>query len=100
MQPNETQPNNTDPMVQQDQLPLSTDDIASAMGFMTTMGQQQMMAQQESEVPEEMELEEEPEENIKKDLDEFKKEIKTLVKDEIKGLKEMITDSMEEDEED
>ena len=44
MQPNETQPNNP-----QDDIQLTNDELAAAMGYMTTLGDQQMQAQMQPE---------------------------------------------------
>lgn len=103
MDTNETQPEET-----QDDLPLSNDELAAAMGFMTTLGDQQMMAQQEEQEAQgqeiadnELELEEEkPEvdpEAIKGDV---MKEVKKLIKEEVGGIKDMLKEALNEEEPD
>lgn len=112
MEPTEQleEPNNTD-VEAQDGIDLSNDELAAAMGFMTTLGDQQIQAEQqeidaqnEATAQEEQAIETEtpvaepqdPEamkEEIKGELmGEVKKELKTVLREELRAL-------LEEDEE-
>lgn len=104
MEPNETQPNNP-----QDGINLTNDELAAAMGYMTTLGEQSMGVEPEEENAEGQEEElalEDPEtpgidpeamkEEIRGELmSEVKKELKSVIKEELKAL----LDEDEKDEE-
>lgn len=103
METNETQPNNP-----QDNIEMTNDELAAAMGFMTTIGDQQMMAEQEAqdgtETPEsapEQELALETEETPPIDPEALKNEIlgevEKVIEDKIGELKEMLTDALKDD---
>lgn len=104
MQSNETQPENV-----QDGIEMTNDELASAMGFMTTVGDQDMMAQMSLEngsenaqdAPDEEQMPEEPQMDMeamkgemkaemqemhKEMMGEMKKEMKSMMKEEIKKL--------------
>lgn len=92
--------NNTNTENPQDEVQLETDQLAAAMGFMTTLGEQNMMAQmatdEEAQGEEQMMEEEKPEidpealkEEIKGELvGEVRKDLKKLIKQELEGLLE------------
>ncbi len=96
---NETQPEET-----QDGVPLSTDELAAAMGFMTTLGDQQIMAEQEQIEGQNEELENEEAEVETEQIDpeqmksDLMKDVKSLIKEEIGGLKEMLKEALQDDE--
>lgn len=103
MEPNETQPEEVE-----DEIGLDNDELAAAMGFMTTLGEQSMMAEQEEQEMQGQEIaqqelaaeEEKPEvdpEEIKGDV---MKEVKKLIKDEIGGIKDMLKEALNEEESD
>ena len=86
MDTNETQPQNV-----QDGIDMTNDELASAMGFMTTLGDQQMQMMQGGEEPEEQPQEESPEQPTEEPTPEEPKEepidreqLKAELKDEIK----------------
>ena len=97
---NETQPKET-----QDDIQLTNDELAAAMGYMTTLGDQDMMAQMSLEngsenaqdapgkeqTPETAQVD--PEALKNEILEDIKKEVKNLIKTEIKKL-------LDEDDED
>lgn len=101
----------------QEQVPnetgLTDDELAAALGYITTLGEQQYMAMQpqEEEVPEEgMEQapeeapeepmeEEEPEEDITAKFDEFKGEIEKVIDEKIGALTKTIEEALKDDEE-
>jgi len=107
--------NNTDVENPKDGIDLSTDDLAAAMGFITTMGDQQMQAQQAQEgamgaeiAPGEEQMQEAPQEpqidpealkeEIKVEmLGDLKKELKKIIRAELEGLIEEEDDAEEND---
>lgn len=88
MEPNETQPNNP-----QDDIQMTNDELAAAMGFMTTLGDQQMMAQQEAmegeQTQESAQGGEETGESQKEPMAEIES-LKTEIMDELKTLREEV----------
>jgi len=106
MQMNSPEVNETQPEETQDGINMTNDELAAAMGFMTTLGDQNMMAQQAVEGENEAEMAqgeekmmEEPQqpeidpealkEEIKGELlGDVKKELKKIIKSELEGLME------------
>lgn len=86
---------------------LTDDELAAALGFITTLGEQQHMAMQPQEEPEEEMTEEaseeeepeEPEEDITAKFDEFKGEIEKVIDEKIGALTKTIEEALKDDEE-
>ena len=93
MEPEQTQP---EEMMPPQEGELSDDELAAAMGFMTTLGEQQMTAQalenneEMAETDEqELEIEEQDPEEMKKEItEEIKEEIGDIIRNELKKLLE------------
>lgn len=78
---------------------LTDDDMASNLGFTSSILENLLMSEQPDmeEAPEEQP--EEPKEEPKEDPEAFKKEIIDAVRAEISGMREMIQSALDEDEE-
>lgn len=94
MEPNETQPQNPT-----DDIPLTSDELAAAMGYMTTIGDDVAMAEQEDMMGEEapMEPQEAPQQETE-DIDaKIQEAVQTAVKEQITPIKEQIEELLKED---
>lgn len=77
---------------------LTDDDMASNLGFTSSILENLLMAEQ-PDIEEEKPMEEPAEEPEKEDPEAFKKEIIDAVRAEISGMREMIQSALDEDEE-
>lgn len=98
-------PMSTDPSVEALGEPtddgMSSDDLAAALGFATTLNQHMFHGDTEAEGQEGTEKPEqevaEPKEDMKKELDQFKKDVEQEVTSRLDEIKSMVADALKKD---